>query len=391
MHSRPAVKTAQSLLLLLFCFLLLYITTHQPITTQPDETGKYTLTSLSGLRAQFVPRGASLSNLFLHDSHGIERDIVMGLDTAHAYSTAPNDHLGGIVGRYANRIRNASFVMDGTEYHLDANDNGHTLHGGRGGWDSREWTVTELSQHHIVFTLTDAGGAMGFPAKVEATVRYSLHPVEQEWGVEISAVVEEKTPLMLTSHVYWNLDGFGNVEEPTVRKHTLEMPDAGKRIDVDEELVPTGELLVNDVGGPWDFWSHYPPREIGDGMENAVGGCGKGCNGYDTCFAISEHDVEEKYVARLASEWSGISMEVYSDQQGFQVYSCSGETGERKLKKTQGDGTVAKYGCLVMEVQDWIDRVNHPEWGGMPFWTPEMGEYKVKMRYRFDTARTGKI
>jgi len=103
----------------------------------PNSDGKYTV-SAEGIRANFIPYGASISNLFINDTNGVERDIVLGFDNASYYSIdRQHPHLGGVPGRYANRIKNSTFNIDGVDYHVDANENGglDTLHGGSDGWD----------------------------------------------------------------------------------------------------------------------------------------------------------------------------------------------------------------------------------------------------------------
>ena len=102
-----------------------------------DADGKYTIVS-EGIRAQFIPYGASLTNLFINDTNGIERDITLGFDNATAYTLdKAHPHLGGVPGRYANRIKNSTFTIDGVTSHVLPNENNglDTLHGGPDGWD----------------------------------------------------------------------------------------------------------------------------------------------------------------------------------------------------------------------------------------------------------------
>lgn len=108
-----------------------------PNSGGPDEDGKYEI-SAEGIRGLFIPYGASIANLFINDTNGIERDIVLGFDNASHYSVDPfHPHLGGVPGRYANRIKNSSFTIDGETYHVTPNENNNndTLHGGPDGWD----------------------------------------------------------------------------------------------------------------------------------------------------------------------------------------------------------------------------------------------------------------
>jgi aldose 1-epimerase len=132
----------------------------------PDANVKYTI-SAPGIRANFIPYGASISNLFINDSSGIERDLVGGFDNATYYTLdKQHPHFGGVPGRYANRIKNSSFVIDGTTYNVLSNENpksGYpsgvdTLHGGPGGWDWRNFTVVAHTSNSITFSITDPDG-----------------------------------------------------------------------------------------------------------------------------------------------------------------------------------------------------------------------------------------
>jgi hypothetical protein len=178
------------------------------IAAKPGPDGKYTITGV-GIRANFVPYGASISNLFINDTSGCERDIVGGWDNATYYTEdKQHPHFGGVPGRYANRIKNSSFEIDGTTYHVLPDENPEpgspngvdTLHGGPDGWDWRNWTVVAHTASSITFSITDPDGDQGFPGEVVSYVTYSLG--NMTWDFKMVAVAtEKKTPIMLSSHV----------------------------------------------------------------------------------------------------------------------------------------------------------------------------------------------
>ncbi|THY81264.1 galactose mutarotase-like protein [Aureobasidium pullulans] len=340
------------------------------------SNGKYEISS-EGIRAQFIPYGASITNLFIRDVHGIERDIVLGWDNATYYTEdKKHPHLGGVPGRYANRIKNSTFEIDGNVYHTDANENGglDTLHGGSNGWDWRNWTVSAHTTDSITFSIVDPDGAEGFPGEVISYVTYTLTPYE--WHFKMIAIATtKKTPIMLSSHVYWNLDGFQNPTDPTVNNYTVHLPYSGQRVAVDGILIPNGTILPNEKGGVFDFWSS--PKKLGANLTSPdlVGGCGTNCTGYDTCWLVNRdqngpYDWRESGpVATVASPFSGIQIDIFTDQQAFQIYTCPGQDSTQTIKETQGffnqtsqPRVVQKYGCMVMEVEDWIDAINQPEW-----------------------------
>lgn len=298
------------------------------------SNGKYEISS-EGIRAQFIPYAASIANLFIKDIHGVERDIVLGFDNATYYTISKlHPHLNGIPGRYANRIKNSSFEIDGTTYHVNANDNGglDTLHGGSDGWDYRNWTLEAHTTDSITFSLVDPDGKEGFPGEVIAYVTYTLTPYQ--WHLRMTALsTTKKTPIMLSSHDYWNLDGFQNPNTPLALNYSLHMPYAGQRIAIDGISVPAGEILANERNGLNDFWS--APKQLGANLTNPAlkGNCGTNCTGYDNCYLtnreqLGPYDWRDVPVATLASPWSGIQVDVYTDQQALQVYTCNNMNGK---------------------------------------------------------------
>jgi aldose 1-epimerase len=375
----------------------------------PDADGKYTIFG-EGIRANFIPYGASISNLFLNDTSGVERDIVGGFDNASYYGIdRQHPHFGGVPGRYANRIKNSSFEIDGVTYNVAPNENPtaanplgvDTLHGGPDGWDWRNWTVVAHTTNSITFSLTDPDGKEGFPGEVVSYVTYSLGNMTWDFKM-VALATTKKTPIMLSSHTYWNLDGFANNETALALNHSLWLPYAGQRVGTDTILIPTGDILANEKGGLNDFWS--APKQIGANFTNPSlnGNCGFNCTGYDTAYLTNRDQLgpfdwrEKGPVARLRSAWSGIQVDVFTDQEAFQVYSCGGQNGSMALKNTQGlfnvsdrPRTIQQYGCIVMEVEDWIDGINQPEWNRKQIYGPGDDPYVLQASYRFslnDTA-----
>ncbi|OJD31295.1 aldose 1-epimerase [Diplodia corticola] len=386
--SRAFVAAAASLLL--------------PAAHAQDADGKYEI-SAEGIRANFIAYGASISNLFINDTNGVERDIVLGFDNASYYGIDKlHPHLGGVPGRYANRIKNSTFEIDGVTYHVDANENGglDTLHGGSDGWDWRNFTVEAHTENSITFSLLDPDGDQGFPGAVKSYITYTLTPYA--WHLKMYATaLTKKTPIMLSSHTYWNLDGFANNETATALNHTLSLPYSGQRIGTDGILIPNGTILPNQKGSVNDFWS--APKQIGASFNDPeiVGNCGTGCSGYDTCYIVNRaqdgpYDWRTKGpVASLSSDFSGIKVDVFTDQDAFQVYSCGGQNGTLTLKKTQGlfddpdrPRVVEQYGCVVMEVEDWIDGINQPEWqrDSKQIFGPEDPPYVLEAIYKFSVG-----
>ncbi|KAG5953793.1 hypothetical protein E4U53_002649 [Claviceps sorghi] len=397
---------------------------------KPDKNGKYWIYG-DDISASFIAYGASVSNFIVKDRHGVARDIVAGFDKAMYYSEDQHHpHFGGVPGRYANRIKNSTFEIDGVHYNVTPNENPtpqnpmgvDTLHGGSDGWDWRVFDVAAHTNDSITFSIVDPDGKEGFPGEVVSFITYSLQG--RDWDIRMTAeATTKKTPIMLSSHTYWNLDGFANTETNTIFNHTLHMPYAGLRVGVDNILIPTGDLLANKKGSVNDFWSK--PKQIGASWNDKEmkGNCGFNCTGYgkflesstvpyknranrnlpciDTCYinnrgALGPYDWREQGpVTTLSSDWSGIQLDIYTDQDAFQLYSCSGQDGSIYLKKTQGvpggkfPRTIPKYGCLVLEVQDYIGGINNPEWmrGKKQIIEPGGDPYVLQAKYRFSLKK----
>ncbi|CAH0001710.1 unnamed protein product [Clonostachys byssicola] len=379
-------------------------------STKPvaDKNGKYWISSGS-LKAGFVPYGAAISDLYINDKYGVQRDLIAGWENASYYGIdGQHPNYGNVPGRYANRIKNSTFEIDGETYHITPNehpteehpDGINSLHGGKDGWGWRNFTVVAHTDTSITFSIVDPDGKEGFPGEVISYVTYTLEGFD--WHISMVAVPTTKaTPIMLSSHTYWNLDGFANNETQSALNHTLHLPYSGQRVAVDNILIPTGEIQANAKGSVNDFWS--APKQLGASFSDPeiVNNCGLNCTGYDNCWTVNRQSLgnydwrTHSPVATISSAWSGIKLDIYTDQDAFQVYSCNGQNGTLTLKESQGltdnadfPRTIPKYGCVVLEVQDYIDGINHPEWHREPkqIFRPGGDPYVLQARYHFSVG-----
>lgn len=357
----------------------------QTATTSGPLTS-YTLTA-DNITAVFIPYGARLTHLLVPDRNGDFQDVVAGYDNTSQYpvDTATNHtYFGPVVGRYANRIKNGTFTLDGVTSQIPENENdGHdTLHGGTVGYDARNWTVTAYSNTSITFTLYD-DEFEGFPGTVLTHATYTLSNTihGSAWGIShpritmktVSLALDKPTPIMLANHIYWNLNAW---KEPTILNDTtLWMPYAWRYIGIDNIEVPNGSTPTVESHPVLDF---TVPKLIGQDISQAVDYCGNGCTGYDNAFILDRPygtglTASNFPVLSLWSDTTGIRLDVSTNQQGLQIYSCNGQNGTIPIKPSQiarnvnatdgGAKYVNKYGCLVIETQGWIDAVNNPEWG----------------------------
>lgn len=202
--------------------------------------------------------------------------------------------------------------------------------------------------------------------------------------------------------VYWNLDGFQNPDTSTIINHTLYLPYSGQRVDVDNIKVPTGTILPNQLYSVNDFWSHSAGKALGHNFTSShiIDNCGLGCNGYDNAYLINREAggdyfwLERGPVAIMKSKFSGITMNLYTDQDALQLYTCNGMDGTVPVKNTQGlaksNKMIDKYGCVALGVEDWIGGVNQPEWGRSPKqnFGPQDAAYTLQAAYSFSVKTT---
>ncbi|SMR41373.1 unnamed protein product [Zymoseptoria tritici ST99CH_1E4] len=342
-----------------------------------DPFQKYTL-SANGISASFIPYGARLTSLCVHDRNGNWQDVAIGYDEGSQYlqdTLTNHTNFGSLVGRYANRIKNGTFELDGQTYHIPTNEHkgANTLHGGLIGYDQQNWTVVAQSSSSITFMHYDAAD-QGFPGDLLNYATYTLED-DASWTSRIVSIpLNDATPVMLSNHVYWNLGAFVDEEGETILNHTLYMPYAKRRIGTDGILVPNGELqLVAGTG--LDFTKQG--TTIGQNINNTLDACGSGCVGIDNAFITDRSPYaaqQDPYleVLKLSSASTGIELTIKTNQGGIQLYSCGGQNGSIPLKQSQQHvqgqtSYLQKYGCLVIETQDWIDAVNQPQWGREDF------------------------
>ncbi|TFY53728.1 hypothetical protein EVJ58_g9288 [Rhodofomes roseus] len=223
---------------------------------------------------------------------------------------------------------------------------------------------------------------MGFPATVEAYVTYTLYN-DAALTIEINATADGETPILLSSHDWWNLEGYYSYDgqNSSILNHTFYTPDVTSYVAADGILIPTGELPSVE-GTPLDFRT---ARTIGSEFNETVDVCGTGCTGYDTCFVRDHNGTDSTLALELYSPASGIKLSISSEQHAIQLYSCDGLDGTIPAKASQGglDGVVySQYSCAVLEMEEVIDAINNPEWGIDSIYGPDR-PYTWSATYNF--------
>ncbi|KAI1652349.1 galactose mutarotase-like protein [Daldinia loculata] len=335
---------------------------------KPGKDGKYTISS-SGIKAQFIPYGATLTNLFVKDKNGKDVDVVLGYEDIEYYPKDPGHPVyNSIPGRYVNRIGKGKYTIDNTTYATQINDGSNTLHSGTNNWSYRVWNVTDATEDSITFTVKDASNSsQGMLGLVHGQVTYSVKG--GAWKIKMEATSPEaRTPLMLTQHTYFNLDAFKNPDTDQIWNHTLYLPYSKRYLVADDGALPTGKIGTAEPNSINDF-SSRPGLFLGHARSDPKfsGNCGGGgaCEGYNGYFLI-DNAPKDAVVVSLASAFSGITADLRTDQLGVVLYSCNWMDGTADLKSTQGTETIKKVGrssCVAIEAQDYVDGINHPEWG----------------------------
>ena len=287
------------------------------------------------VRAEVTNFGAALVSLYVD---GV--DVCLGLDDVQAYATQ-GGYLGAVVGRNANRVGGAKFVMNGETVILPANEGTTCLHSGPDGWSHRLWEKKAHSASSLTLGIFSPDGDQGFPGNAEFTVTYSI----ENDGLTISyrAVSDKDTVFNVTNHAYFNL--FGQDKPERAMDQELMVPARAFCPD-DAKNIPTGELR-NVEGTPFDFGSFKAiGRDIGMDYEplHLQGG-------YDHNF-VNVGEV----CAVMRNPENGLTMTVTTDLPGVQVYAGN-------FLDNTGKGVVyGKRSGVALETQYFPDSVNHPEW-----------------------------
>jgi aldose 1-epimerase len=332
-----------------------------------DSVYAYTIKNNSGLKAVITNYGATLVELWTPDRTGKSGDVILGFDSLSGYLQKNNPYFGAIVGRYANRIGHASFVIDGKSYSISANENGNTLHGGLKGFDKVIWTVDLVNDSSLVLSYISRDGEEGFPGNLNVKVEYKVSAKHNNsLFIRYTALADKKTPINLTNHAYFNLSAG---KDSTILNEELAIY-SSKYTVVNESLIPTGEIAdVKD--GPMDFQNH---KRIGIDI-------GKLKSGYDHNYIIdNKSDSGLVGAASLYDPGSGRFMNVVTTQPGIQFYTgnfLNGTLTGRDGKK------IVRNGALCLETQHYPDSPNQP---GFPNTILEPGQtYNELTVYQFST------
>jgi aldose 1-epimerase len=310
-----------------------------------NKITQYTLTNPKGMSVNIINYGGTVTDIMAPDKNGKMGNVVLGYDSLSGFLQTGNPYFGCLVGRYANRIANAKFILDGKDYTLAPNNNGNTLHGGIKGFDKRIWKASDIntdSVSSIKFSYDSKDGEEGYPGNLHSEVVYTLTK-DNELKIEYKATTDKATPVNLTNHCYFNLSAGA---DSAILDHELLLK-ADKYTPVDDKLIPTGK--IDDVkGGPMDFTS---AKKIGRDLAHVTGG-------YDHNWVLNRSGNGLEMIGSLYHAPSGRFMEVYTTEPGIQFYSGNFLNGT--LKNTRGGAKYIRHAGLCLETQHFPDSPNQP-------------------------------
>jgi aldose 1-epimerase len=329
------------------------------------------LRGMHGFAAHIITFGARLQALIVPDAQGRCEDVALGHDDLAGHVDT-RKLFGATVGRYANRIANASFVLDGVEIALAANNGPHALHGGLEGFDRKLWEIAEIedgAEPFVTLAHSSADGEESYPGRLDVRLTYRLTG-PAELSLTFTAEADRPTVCNLTNHTFFNLDGATSGE--TILDHRLTVT-ADHFLAIDPGAIPLREPPRDVVGTPFDFRN---PTAIGARIRNDDTQLRHG-RGYDHNFCLDGARTL-RLAARLEAPRSGRILELLTDQPGLQVYSGNYLDGSIAGK---GGRLYRQSDAICLEPQIWPDAPNRPDFPSARL-TPD-SIYRHHTVYRF--------
>jgi aldose 1-epimerase len=315
-------------------------------TPEGEPVEIYTLRNNKGMEVRIMTYGGTLVSLTAPDRDGKYADVILGYDNLDDYLKFDH-YFGALIGRYANRIGGAQFVLEGRTYKLAKNNGPNCLHGGFKGFDKVVWkakTAKTIKDPALKLTYLSKNGEEGFPGNLFVEAVYTLTD-DNELRLVFSATTDAPTVCNLTHHPYFNLAGKGDVLNHELRINATHFT------PTDSTLVPTGELKPVD-GTPFDF---RKPVKVGARIDDSDPQLKYG-RGYDHNWVINKPRCELGLVARVYEPTTGRVMEVSSTKPGAQFY-----TGNHLNGLSGKDGRVYRSrDAFCIEPGHYLDAPNKP-------------------------------
>ncbi len=330
---------------------------------------EYSLINTAGMQLKVINYGGIITSVLVPDRDGFFEDVVPGYDSLAGYR-ADSHYFGAIVGRCANRIADAKFVIEGREYPLTANVGNNHLHGGKQGFNKVFWDIEVLNETEnpaLKLHYLSPDGEEGYPGNLSVTVTYTLTE-QNEIVVGYTATTDKATVLNLTQHSYFNLSAG---KQGNILAHELQLF-ASHFLPTNDQQLPTGERKAVEAT-VFDFRKPKPiGRDIQQPDEQLVSGAG-----YDHTWVIDQGSGLSKACC-LSEPVSGRKLEIFTTEPGIQVYTGNYLNGSEKGKK----GLHYPYRYAVgLETQHFPNAINEPSFQSVVLRSNE--QWKSMTTYRF--------
>lgn len=301
------------------------------------------LTNAKGTYVKVYNYGAIISKFIVINTHGEKQDIVLGFDDFDQYVSdsylANYPYFGAAIGRYANRIKNGRFFIDGTEYQASTNNGNDLLHGGNSGFDKKVWEVLPTIDPTLTLQYISKSGEENFPGNLTVQLTFKLTD-EDELILDFKASTDAPTPVNLTHHGYFNLSPKGG----SIKDHIHRMP-ASHYLEQDDNYVVTGNMIpvagtTHDFVGPKPIGQDWNPNE-----------------GYDQTYVLDKEYGELTLVSETSEEKSGLTLSVYSTEPIVHFY-----TGKYvDVKNGKGGKDYHAFEGFCVETQHHPNAINIPK------------------------------
>jgi aldose 1-epimerase len=320
----------------------------------------YTLKNANGMEVCITNYGGRVVSLVVPDKNGKPTDVVLGFDNIRQYAdtlNSPTDY-GSSVGRYANRIKNSKFTLNGQEYQLKANDNGNCLHGGgTTGWMNQVYDAEQIGDSILKLTIVAEDGENGFPGTVTAITTYTV-TANNTLDITWEATTDKETIINQTNHNYYNLSG--DFTQPGYDQ--VLYVNADNFTPSDKLYIPTGEVKPVE-GTPMDFRT---PHAIGDSIKSQFDQI-QNAGGYDHNWCLNTYKDgkgdDTQVCASLYSPKSGIFMEMFTNEPGVQVYSGNFQGVGNEVNIHHKNNLIyPQHVSVCLESQKYPDSPNKADW-----------------------------
>ena len=313
------------------------------MTSAGEKVTRYIMLNQAGMKVSVLDYGCTIQSIIVPDSGGNEIDVALGYDDLRGYETG-NCYFGAFVGRYANRIKNAEFELDGKKYILEKNNGNNHLHGV---YTQKVFDVS-VEDESLLFRYVSPDGEEGYPGNLNIEVRYTLN-ADNSLILDYKAESDADTVVNFTNHTYFNLNGDGDI-----LNHKLIL-DSDYFTEMGEGVLPTGKILPV-AGTPLDFRNG---KKLGDDIfaqdEQMLL-----CRGYDHNFVLDTSDNTIRKFAEAIGDKSGIKLKAYTTQPGVQLYTGN-FVDEDTATHGKNDIRYPRHAGFCLETQHYPCSPNYPQ------------------------------